>query len=280
MGQEKVTVTDFDVVENVDANWPSGDFLQEVLVKFNLSYNDPLQSEPHYWQISARWALMRKFGFPEFPAGEHPYEKGSDGRYKLPLTEEFATAIQARWESLARQQDHDNDLLEFLHTSKSNGRQLRWSVMNCAPGCQFKLHAHPNIELVYCIKGALHGIRMQGEPLTKTFEKIDDDKVKGPNLHDTDNPWFFETLPEGQWLVNEVGSIHKSFTATSGEGCIILVLWGGSHADIAEDEVPQKINVQEALDHMDNQLSKCNCTDWEKISETFLPESEKSQKKE
>jgi hypothetical protein len=142
--------------------------------------------------------------------------------------------------------------------------------MDIAPGTQFDLHAHPNIELVYFIRGALHDIRMSGEPIQRKFAS---GKVCGPNLTQLDRSWYFGTQSQGEWLVNEVGSIHKSFTATNGNGCLFMCLWGGRHADIQQE--PERVNVQQALEQMDKKLSTCDCTKWDKISETFLPASER-----
>ena len=175
--------------------------------------------------------------------------------------------------------------------------------MNCRPGTQFQLHAHPNLELVYCEQGALHEIRMEGDPLTNHFDECNQDpnnaprhrqqscrRVQGPNLTSLQRSWRFATLPEGRWLVNEVGSIHKSFTSTASTGCRLLALWGGSHANILHP--PVSVNIQEAVEVTDHKLGllrqwanvtttnntsstdHCDCTNWASISETFLPESE------
>lgn len=186
------------------------------------------------------------------------------------------------WDSLVLEsnQQHEekeypllyNDLMELLRTGKSNQRPLQWTLMDCSPGCQFRLHAHPNMELVYCIKGALHEIRMEGSPWTKTFDTATEGQLVGPSVTQLQRPWKFGTLQEGTWLVNEVGSIHKSFTA-SNCGCKLLVLWGGSHANIPDE--PSMIS--DAVFSMDERV--CSCThDGETISETFLPASERSTK--
>ena len=177
------------------------------------------------------------------------------------------------WETLeenAPPDDNEDDLTEFMKTSKSCGRQLQWTVMDCARATQFKLHAHPNLELIYCARGALHEIRMSGEPFSRDFGPTGE--VQGPNLSQLSRPWQFATLNQGQWLVNEVGSIHKSFTATN-QGCTLLVLWGGSHADVSPEQHPKLVDVQQALNTMDNRL--CDCSKGEKLSETFLPASER-----
>ncbi|GAX20333.1 hypothetical protein FisN_9Hh042 [Fistulifera solaris] len=181
------------------------------------------------------------------------------------------------WDFLiARTRDKKNEtsdeLIELLTTGKSNQRQLQWTLMDCAPGCQFRLHAHPNIELVYCLEGALHEIRMEGLPFTTSFDSDGSGEgvLIGPSVTQLQRPWTFGTLQQGTWLVNEVGSIHKSFTA-SNCGCKLLVLWGGSHANIPEE--PSMIS--EAVRSMDEKV--CACHAGESITETFLPASERNE---
>jgi len=55
----------------------------------------------------------------------------------------------------------NDDLKEFFDTGLSNNRRLRWDIMYIAPNTSFKLHAHPNIELIYVIDGAIHEHRLQ-----------------------------------------------------------------------------------------------------------------------
>ena len=185
---------------------------------------------------------------------------------------------EKNWDSLVcelhhqKEQPPSNDLIELLRTGKSNQRPLQWTLMNCSPGCQFCLHAHPNIELVYCIEGALHEIRMEGLPFTRTFDTSSsstEEVLVGPSVTQIQRPWKFGTLQQGEWLVNEVGSIHKSFTA-SNCGCKLLVLWGGSHANIAEE--PSLIS--DAVVSMDERV--CSCIRGETLAETFLPVSERN----
>ena len=100
--------------------------------------------------------------------------------------------------------------------------------------------------------------------------------MPGPDLSRLERSWTFGTLCEGEWLVNEPGSIHRSFTATNSEGCLLLTLWGGSHADIPSGQEPTSVNVNKAVNDMDEKLSECGCTRWDTISETFLPASERT----
>ena len=226
-----------------------------------------VDGDDRYWQVSAQWALLAKYGYlPDTLQDRYTKIKG---RRQLEFSESDMDVIQRTWDKLKDQPADTDDLTELLHTGKSCGREIQWAVMDCPPATQFRLHAHPNIELVYCARGALHEIRMNGPPLVKKFAT---GKISGPNLGNLNRPWYFDTLNEGEWLVNEVGSIHKSFTSTNGDGCVLVVLWGGSHADI--EQAPKQVNVQAAVDHMDQKL--CECGNGDKLSETFLPDSEKS----
>jgi hypothetical protein len=54
-----------------------------------------------------------------------------------------------------------NEYEEFLATGKSNGREMKWDMMLVQPNTSFRLHAHPNIELIYVIQGAMHEFRFK-----------------------------------------------------------------------------------------------------------------------
>jgi hypothetical protein len=287
MSKEKVQTKHYGRVDRVDKDWPSGGDILKLVTEHTGKSNaqsDPCsrglsRDSPDYWQTCVRWALLQKFGSTSMAdrmIGKAPPDFTLDDR----------ATMQTFWDQLVHMQDDSavahgtSDLFDFIKHGTSNNRQLQWSVMKCEPACQFNLHAHPNIEIIYCISGALHEIRMQGAPIARDFESASSDKdnsnkLKGPSLTTCDRPWFFATVNEGEWLVNEVGSIHKSFTATSGTGCTLLVLWGGSHADIDEGDQPRALSIDGAVDDMDSQLGRCNCRDWNTISQTFLPDSEK-----
>lgn len=73
-----------------------------------------------------------------------------------------------------------DDLDEFLSTGKSNGRVMKWHMMRIAPNTSFKLHAHPNIELIYVSKGTIHELRLQEDQVRKRVFAIDE--KDGPAL--------------------------------------------------------------------------------------------------
>jgi hypothetical protein len=271
-------------------------------------------SMPDYWKASARRAMLDKFGYSTFDhlVDGSRNDNGKDSR-KFPLLPDEVCAVQRRWMDVIKEindkqnnpcsdnitipgSDDNLDFIDFVtnRSCKSNERQLQWSIMSCPRGVQFPLHAHPNLELIYCIRGTLYEIRMNGEPITRSFkedetgsEELRDEKVLvGPTLTDIKRSWSFDTLQAGQWLVNEVGSIHKSFTsARSDGGCDLLVLWGGSHANIRHP--PISPNVQNAVDFMDGKLHTDSrnlrndvscCSKNDTISELFLPDSERFSK--
>jgi hypothetical protein len=270
-----------------------------------------------WWQASARRAILEKFGF--VMNGSDSYTCDWKTSFDRALLRGEIDNIQLIWgrlvdeitnKQISRSINEEEDSQRLMHIvdrkfiqsvprhpdfidfvlnqcSKSNNRQLQWSMMSCPRGVQFPLHAHPNLELIYCARGELFEIRMLGEPITDTFEMsyTSDDsntntnpKVTGPTLTNTKRNWSFRSLKTGQWLVNEIGSVHKSFTsARSDGGCVLLVLWGGSHANIANP--PISPDIQKAVDEMEEKLQKndscCRNSKMQFIPETFLPKSER-----
>ena len=257
-------------------------------------------------QASARGALLQKFGYLQLLNHvENPNNgKKSVNLKTLPceiedvqfLWEKVVGEIlcerisrSTKVEEIPKQKETSNisDFIEFISTKccKSNSRQLQWSVISCPRGVQFPLHAHPNIELIYCLRGELFELRMRGEPITRTFEKYktaDDSanntNVVGPNMTDVMRTWSFGTLKAGEWLVNEVGSVHKSFTSVRSDGgCDLLVLWGGSHANILHPPVTP--NIQKAVDTIEDKQriddTCCMNNIHQIVPETFLPDSER-----
>jgi hypothetical protein len=295
--------------------WPSGAFLLDILRENqqlgSLDAHGHLAQQPHYWQAAARRALMQKFGYYQCNA---PSSLSSNNNI-LDSTE--IESIQRAWAAMIQSNQNVNvettnqldpsrdndetailadDLMDFVSSrcQWSNRRRMQWAFMTCPVGVQFALHAHPNLELVYCCTGALHEVRMDGPPIPHDYiaetaasanpatgagesneANEPPHKVSGPSLTTLQRSWTFGTLSAGQWLVNEVGSIHKSFTATNATGpCRLLVYWGGSHANIAQ--APATLDVNDAVSVMDRRLCACHETkEYSAITETFLPESER-----
>ena len=334
--ERKVIVQQYGNCDAIDPQeWPHGEFLSNLC----RNYADRLRSSTmiasrstadqsesvdektnhDWWQVSARRAMLEKFGYSlsrSDNANSDYGKKSSDWTFSPGET----GIVQSIWKNLVNeivdqrigsanstaddtlhplnesanpnlvQNDfslHHLDFIDFVLSQccKSNNRQLQWSVMSCPRGVQFPLHAHPNLELIYCIRGELFEVRMHGEPITRTFEKSDtrDDlksnsNVIGPDLTYLRRNWSFGTLKTGEWLVNEIGSVHKSFTsAKSDGGCDLLVLWGGSHANIVHP--PISPNIQNVVDAIEDKLRIedycCINAKNHFVSETFLPDSER-----
>ena len=140
----------------------------------------------------------------------------------------------------------------------------------CPPNYNFKLHSHPNLELCIPITGTLYERRLIGKilhpmvverelELTKPTSEDEEDsgvKNKGKKLYQqpTDleikqvytslknslsrkvatlgnhGKFIDRQLNVGQVLVNDIGSIHQSYTKE--DGCLILAIWSGLHADL------------------------------------------------
>jgi hypothetical protein len=147
-----------------------------------------------------------------------------------------------------------SDYNEFRLTGKSNGRQMKFDIMTIQPNTSFRLHAHPNLELIYVIKGVIYEYRYEGSIL-KDFSLTTD--TSGPDLsqgvsgvfkqrsssainhEEISDPGSLTQNHEKNhkgFLVNEKGSVHLSFTKE--EGACLLVLWSGSHANIRKEHYP------------------------------------------
>lgn len=123
--------------------------------------------------------------------------------------------------------DAKQQLDDYLETGLSNGRKLRLQIMLLPPGRYFKIHAHTAIEFECTLKGSLHEFRWS---FLVPPEKLTGENPIGPEIAETQ---LFEHLQvnEGECLVNEIGSVHQSFTAKDDGECVIVVLWSGCHAN-------------------------------------------------
>ena len=71
--------------------------------------------------------------------------------FKTKFNNAIVTAMKHYFSgTLAKQYD------EIIQTQLSNGRKLYWNFMIIKPNCSFKLHAHPNIEVIFVVNGSIH----------------------------------------------------------------------------------------------------------------------------
>lgn len=119
------------------------------------------------------------------------------------------------------------ELKDFEITGKSNGYQLGLQVMVLGPGKYFKVHAHPSIEFEYTMLGTLREFRWL---FRQPSEELREGKeLTGPEIAAT-HMFEEKVVQTNQCMINETGSVHQSFTS-SDQGCVILVLWPGCHAN-------------------------------------------------
>lgn len=128
---EAVKVTTIEEINEFDPSaWPSG----ETFFKAFHMTNTPAPTGPkdaHYWQSCARWALLQKYGYLK---DIQTYNQPED-------TKEFHQVVEEAWARAMLNQPanvtaHD-DLADFLTSNgKSNHRPMRFSILDCAPGCQ------------------------------------------------------------------------------------------------------------------------------------------------
>ena len=150
-------------------------------------------------------------------------------------------------------------LEEVVCKGTSNSHPLKMQFLVCPPNFNFKLHSHPNIELIIPLIGGLWEKYLSGATLhpsllaRKSPLSVPDEEdklykppsgseiagvkesliallaVKVASLG-SKGKFIDRSFEEGQVLYNEVGSIHQSYTKD--RGSLLLVLWSGIHADL------------------------------------------------
>jgi hypothetical protein len=167
--------------------------------------------------------------------------------------EDFSSRITTVMDTFFEKIGKLDELQELRTTGKSNNRSLKWDIMSLAPNCAFRLHAHPNVELVYVIAGAINEFRYRGSP-PKDYSLSAEDN-EGPDFsQDAGAP--FESLTTSAatsgatsgadsgttasagFLINEKGSVHLSYTGN--QGCHLLILWSGCHANVSQSKYPPR----------------------------------------
>jgi quercetin dioxygenase-like cupin family protein len=142
------------------------------------------------------------------------------------------------------------DFAQFLQTGESNGREMSWTVISIPPNRSFPLHAHPSIEVIYVAKGVMHELRLIGQAPTQDFGP----QLEGPDLSNrTKDSFAHHAISQGEMLVNEIGSVHQSYT--KGEGCVLLCLWSSAHADIPCDHMPKAAFLNQDIEETTTTIS-------------------------
>jgi len=152
-------------------------------------------------------------------------------------SDEFIASMKLQMERYFTPNELMN-LMSLHSTGTSNGKKLKVCMMRISPNTAFKLHAHPNIEVIYCLKGCIREYRLVGTPLSIAEDR---QALDSSDIITLNNGRSFEyraccsnscVLNEdksdkcqimGPFLFNETGSMHLSFTTD--EGCLLLVIW-------------------------------------------------------
>ena len=163
-----------------------------------------------------------------FPSASSIINESSD-QTGIRIRPGHESAFDVGWSQNMRRDFGESDAAhefdEYLKTGLSNGRKLRLQVMVIPAGMYFKIHAHPNIEFECTLKGSLHEFRWD---FRVPSEKLTGDCPTGPEIAAT-HLFEHHEVKAGCCMVNEIGSVHQSFTSKEG-GCSMLILWSGCHA--------------------------------------------------
>lgn len=121
------------------------------------------------------------------------------------------------------------ELARFAKTGRSNCRPMQWCRMCISQHMTLPLHAHPNIEFIYVARGQFRERRLKYIPTRGPF--ADGRALYPVDLATYTASDFVDIVHEtNTFVANEIGSIHRSFTLE--QGCELLVLWGGCHANV------------------------------------------------
>ncbi|KAG7370492.1 hypothetical protein IV203_019062 [Nitzschia inconspicua] len=158
------------------------------------------------------------------------------------IPDQYCQDFDRRWHSSAqalfgKDPNHLAEWTEFLETGQSNGRRLQLQVMVLPPGMFFKIHAHPNIEFELTLKGCLEEFRFI---FRVPREELQEESPKGPNITKEQLFQHFK-VEAGKCMINEVGSVHQSYTGNE-EECALIVLWSGCHANTRPEQVADDVD--------------------------------------
>lgn len=195
-----------------------------------------------------------KAAFGSLDLGEYDeIARVSDDRLAPKTRVVSSTAAPTNWARM------DAALMDASPTGAAHLASLRWSVLLIEPNRFFPCHAHPNVELIYCARGALYENRVLPSALYNRIgareQPIDQSTLRRvprrvprrapgrarradrrAEIVDSGFPKFFRVNKHvgGSVLCNPRHSVHQSYTLD--EGAVLLVLWCGRHANLADPD--------------------------------------------
>ena len=163
-----------------------------------------------------------------------------------------------------------NELEDILRFGRSNTHPLRLQLIAIPPNTELALHVHPAIELDIPLIGELHERRSDilipsnsltrlpehaiGTPLSNFSEEptreelqiVAESLSERVVLEDSGSKGVFQTntIGPGESLVNQVGSVHQSFTS-SDSPCLLLVLGPNVHGHFMPGNFHQREGIED-----------------------------------
>jgi len=107
---------------------------------------------------------------------------------------------------------------------------LRWSVLLIEPNRFFQCRKHPNVEVIFCARGAVYENRVLASAL------LNAPREDHSELIDSGFPKFFRVNQHagGATFDHPRYSVDQSYTLD--EGAVLLVLWAGKHIPLADPD--------------------------------------------
>ena len=100
---------------------------------------------------------------------------------------------------------------------------LKWSVLIMEPNRFFQLHKHPNIEVVFCARGAIYENRVLSSAL------LNYQRDQNAQLVDSGFPKFFKVMQHAGGTAYDHPRYSVDQVYTLDEGAVVLTLWSGKH---------------------------------------------------
>lgn len=125
---------------------------------------------------------------------------------------------------------------------RSNRRPLQWARFKISASTAFRFHAHPNIEIMLVVDGALWETRWDG-PVVDKGPYARGAAAVGPKLtppHVMNATFTERCFRKGSIIFNEIGSVHRSYCSDE-EGCELFGIWGGCHARMDPQNLPDAV---------------------------------------
>lgn len=188
-------------------------------------------------------------------------------------------AFDFHWRSLLLKSLPSADLADILQNGRSNSHPLRLQLIAFPTNCELKVHVHAAVELAvplygeYCQRRSklllprdglhrsvehalgtpLSNFSQQPTPQELAIIKKDLSKrVSFPNAG-IEGRFEKESLYQGQCLVNQVGSVHQSFTSDENP-CLLWVLGPNVQAHFLRGQFHQVEGIEELSDIYDTDM--------------------------